>query len=195
VIWAVVLAAGESRRMGTQKLLLPFGGATVVESVVRAALDSSLDETLVVLGADAARIRQALKSYPLTFATNKDYRLGMLSSVQAGFRALPAGAEAAVVMLGDQPAIPAAVIDGLVRAFRRKGWGIAVPVHGGRRGHPLLVGTAFRDEVLALDPAVGLRQLVLAHPEAVEEVAVDEAAVLTDMDRAEDYKKLCARRR
>jgi molybdenum cofactor cytidylyltransferase len=195
MIWAVVLAAGESRRMGTQKLLLPYRGTTVVESVVRAALDSSVDETLVVLGADASRIRQALRSYPLTFANNENYRLGMLSSVQAGFRALPAEAEAAIVMLGDQPAVPAAVVDGLVGAFRKRRCLIAVPVHGGRRGHPLLVGTAFRDEVLGLDPAVGLRELLRAHPEAVEEVAVDDATVLKDMDRPADYKKLGSRRR
>ena len=194
MIWALVLAAGESRRMGTQKLLLPYRGTTVVESVVRAALDSSVDETLVVLGADASRIRQALRSYPLTFTDNEDYRLGMLSSVQAGFRALPADAEAAVVMLGDQPAVPAAVIDGLVEAFRKRPRVIAVPVHGGRRGHPLLVGATFRAEVLRLDPAVGLRQLLRAHPEAVEEVAVDESAILKDLDRPADYKKLASRR-
>jgi molybdenum cofactor cytidylyltransferase len=195
VIWAVVLAAGESRRMGTQKLLLPYRGTTVVEAVVRAALDSSLDETLVVLGADATKVRQALRSYPVTFATNRDYKLGMLSSVQAAFRALPPGTEAAVVMLGDQPAVPAAVLDALVRVFREGRRGIVVPVHGGRRGHPVLIATAFRGDILGLDPGVGLRQLLRVHPGEVEEVAVDEAAVLTDMDKPEDYKKLASRRR
>ena len=189
MIWAVVLAAGESRRMGTQKLLLPFGGTTVIEAIVRAALDSEADATVVVLGADRERVRDLLKSYPLVFAVNEDYRLGMLSSIQAGFRALPNDAEAAVVMLGDQPAVPARVLDALIRAFRERRRGIAVPVHAGRRGHPVLVGAKYKDEVLGLDPEIGLRQLLRAHPEDVLEVAVPDAAVLEDIDRPGDYRK------
>ncbi|MGD1010426.1 MAG: nucleotidyltransferase family protein [Candidatus Aminicenantales bacterium] len=189
MIWAVVLAAGESRRMGTQKLLLPFGGTTVIEAIVRTALDSEADGTVVVLGADRERVRGLLKSYPLVFAVNEDFRLGMLSSIQAGFKALPNNAEAAVIMLGDQPAIPAGVLDALIRAYRESRRGIVVPVHSGRRGHPVLVGTKYRDEVLGLDPAVGLRQLLRAHPEDVLEVAVPDESVLKDIDRPGDYRK------
>lgn len=189
MIWAVVLAAGESRRMGTQKLLLPFGGTTVIEAIVRAALDSEADGTIVVLGADRERVRGLLKSYPLVFAVNQDYRLGMLSSIQAGFRALPNDAEAAVIMLGDQPAVPARVLDALIRAYRERRLGIAVPVHAGKRGHPVLVGAKYKDEVLGLDPAIGLRQLLRAHPEDVLEVAVPDEAVLEDIDRPGDYRK------
>jgi molybdenum cofactor cytidylyltransferase len=189
MIWAAVLAAGESRRMGTQKLLLSFGETTVIETIVRTALDSEADGTIVVLGADKERVRGVLKSYPLVFAVNKDYRLGMLSSIQAGFRALPNDAEAAVIMLGDQPAIPARVLDALIRAHRESRRGIIVPVHGGRRGHPILVGTRYKDEVLGLDPAIGLRQLLRAHPEDVLEVEVSSPAVLKDIDRPDDYRK------
>jgi molybdenum cofactor cytidylyltransferase len=195
MIWAVVLAAGESRRMGTQKLLLPCFGTTVIEATVRTALDSSVDETLVVLGADREKVRAALKSYPLTFVVNGNYRLGMLSSIQAGFKALPADAEAAVVMLGDQPAISAAVVDGLVQVYRESRRGLIVPVHGGHRGHPILIGTEFRNEVLGLGPDVGLSQILRAHPEGVFELPVAEAAVLKDMDRPEDYREFVFKRR
>jgi molybdenum cofactor cytidylyltransferase len=189
MIWAVVLAAGESRRMGTQKLLLPFGETTVIEAIVRTALDSEADRTIVVLGADRESIRAVLKSYPLVFAVNKDYALGMLSSIQAGFRALPDDVEAAVIMLGDQPAIPSRVLDALIRAYLESRRGIIVPAQGGRRGHPILVGTRYRDEVLGLDPAIGLRQLLQSHPEEILEVAVSSPAVLKDIDRPEDYRK------
>jgi len=189
MIWAVVLGAGESRRMGTQKLLLPFGGTTVIEAVVRTALDSEADAAVVVLGAGWEKIQDLLKSYPLVFAVNKDFRLGMLSSVQAGFRALPKDAEAAIIMLGDQPAIPVGVLDALIRAYRERRRGIAVPVHEGRRGHPVLVTIEYRDEVLGLDPAVGLRQLLRDHAEDVLEVAVPTPAVLKDIDRPGDYRK------
>jgi molybdenum cofactor cytidylyltransferase len=187
VIWAVVLAAGESRRMGTQKLLLPFGEATVVEAVVRTALASSVDRALAVLGADRKAVRAKLEPYGVDFAVNEDFAMGMLSSVQAGFKALPAGAEAAVVMLGDQPFLPARVVDTVINAYREGGKGIVVPAFRGRRGHPVLIDLVYRDEVLGLDPAEGLRQLMRAHPDDIFEADVEDANILRDMDVPEDY--------
>ncbi len=187
MIWAIVLAAGESKRMGRQKLLLPFGRNTVIETIVRTALDSVADRTLVVLGADQDEVRQVLKSYPVRLTVNEDFALGMLSSVQAGFEALAGGTEAAIIMLGDQPAIPAQVLDDLIAAYRSEGRGIVIPVHSDRRGHPILIDMKYRAEVMGLDPRIGLRQLVQAHPRDVLEVEAPTAAVLRDMDVPEDY--------
>ena len=187
MIWAVVLAAGESRRMGTQKLLLPFGETTVVGAVVGTALASRLDRVLVVLGADKDAVRHELEPLGIDFAVNEDFAKGMLSSVQAGFAALPPDAEAAVVMLGDQPFLPARVVDAVVEAFRRSGKGIVVPAFQGRRGHPVLIGLKYRAEVIRLDPADGLRRLMRAHPEDIFEAEVDDANILRDMDVPEDY--------
>lgn len=201
MIWAVILAAGESRRMGTQKLLLPFGETTVVGAVVRTAEASLADRALVVLGADGERVRAELErgradgrtgerrgNDKIGFAANENYLSGMLSSVQAGFRALPEDAEAAVVMLGDQPFLPAKVVDAVVAAYRESGEGIVIPVFGGRRGHPVLIDLKYRGEVLALDPSDGLRQLMRAHPAEVREVEVDDAGILRDLDTPEDYQ-------
>jgi len=200
VIWAVVLAAGESRRMGTQKLLLPFGDMTVAGAVVRAARASRVDRVLVVLGADRERVRAELEPgrepgrsagpagpAAIAFAVNEDYPSGMLSSIQAGFRALPGDAEAAVVMLGDQPFLPSWIVDAVVAAYRESGKGIVVPVFRGRRGHPVLVDTKYRDEILGLDPADGLRQLMRARPGDVREIEVDDAGILRDLDTPADY--------
>jgi molybdenum cofactor cytidylyltransferase len=195
VIWAVILAAGESRRMGTQKLLLPFGETTVVEAVVRTALDAQIDRALAVLGSDRDAIRLKLAPYGVEFAVNEDFKRGMLSSVQTGFRALPADAEAAVVMLGDQPFLPARVVDAVIGAYRASGKGIVVPTYRGRRGHPVLIGLEYRDEVLSLDPAVGLRQLLIAHPDDVFEAEVDDTNFLRDLDLPEDYAGELKRRR
>jgi molybdenum cofactor cytidylyltransferase len=194
VIWAVILAAGESRRMGTQKLLLPFGEATVVEAVVRAALASRVDRALAVLGSDRDAVRLKLEPYGVDFAVNEDYAKGMLSSVQAGFKALPAEAEAAVVMLGDQPFLPARVVDAVVAAFRESGKGIVVPAFRGRRGHPVLIGLGYRDEIIRLDPEEGLRRLMRAHPEDIFEAEVEDANILRDLDVPEDYASELKRR-
>jgi molybdenum cofactor cytidylyltransferase len=190
MIWAVVLAAGESRRMGTQKLLLPFGDATVVASVVRTAQASRAGRTLVVLGADRVAVRLELEPHGVEFAVNEDYRLGMLSSVQAGFRTLPAHAEAAVVMLGDQPFLASRVVDAVIGAYEESGKGIVVPAFQGRRGHPLLIDFKYRDDVLALDPADGLRRLLRAHPDDILEVEAGDANILRDLDTPEDYSGL-----
>jgi molybdenum cofactor cytidylyltransferase len=112
----------------------------------------------------------------------------MLSSIQAGFKALPADADAAVVMLGDQPFLPAKVVDAIIEAYQTSGKGIVIPVFRGRRGHPVLVDLKYRDEVLGLDPADGMRQLMRAHPGDIHEIAVDDANILRDMDTPEDYR-------
>ena len=101
--------------------------------------------------------------------------------------ALPAEAEAAVIMLGDQPFLPARVVDAVVEAWRASGKRIVLPAFRGRRGHPVLVGLEYRDEVLALDPAEGLRGLMRAHPEDIFEAAVEDSNILRDLDVPEDY--------
>jgi molybdenum cofactor cytidylyltransferase len=190
MIWAVVLAAGESRRMGTQKLLLPFGDTTVVGAVVRTAQASRAGGTIVVLGADRDAVRGELADRGVGFTVNADFQLGMLSSVQAGFRSLPAGARAAVVMLGDQPFLAAGVIDAVIAAYEESGRGLVIPTFGGRRGHPVLIDLKFRDEVLGLDQADGLRRLMQAHSGDIREVEAGDANILRDLDTPEDYSGL-----
>ena len=187
MIWAVILAAGGSRRMGTQKMLLPFGDGTIVERVVRAALDASLQGIVVVLGADEARVREKLAPYPVTFAVNADWQRGMLSSVQTGFEALPEKAAAVVVMLGDQPFVKAETVDELVAHHRETRKGIVLPVHGGRRGHPVLIDKKYGAEIAALGPEGTLREVVHAHAADVLEVEIDDPDILRDIDTPEDY--------
>ena len=150
MIWAVILAAGESRRMGTQKLLLPFGDTTVVEAVVRngpglaasTGRSSCWAPTATPSGPSSSR---AASTSPST----RDSPTGMLSSIQAGFRALPPEAEAAVIMLGDQPFLAAACRRRGRRGLSGKPQGHRHPDLPGRRGHPVLVDLKYRDEVLA----------------------------------------------
>jgi molybdenum cofactor cytidylyltransferase len=189
MIAAVVLAAGESRRMGAPKLLLPYGGATIIETVLANVTASKVDATLVVLGSRRRSLREKIKRFPVSAAVNERFREGMLSSIQKGLASLPDGCRAALIVLGDQPSISPAVIDALIGAWTEGKKGLVVPVHGGRRGHPLLLDLKYQGEVARLSPERGLRALLEAHPEDVLEVEIQDAAVLSDIDTPADYRK------
>jgi molybdenum cofactor cytidylyltransferase len=189
VIWAVVLAAGESLRMGTPKMLLPFGDETIIETVVGTLVRSRVDRVLVVLGSGRDKIAPLLAGKDVKTVVNRRYREGMLSSVQEGFQTIPHEAEAALVCLGDQPLIPVSVIDLMIGCYKKSGKGIILPVYDKKRGHPILIDSKYKDEVLALDPAIGLRALTRRHPQDVQEVEVDTAYILKDIDYPEDYRR------
>ena len=195
MITAVVLAAGKSERMGRPKMLLPFGRETLIETVLAGVLRSRVDDVVVVLGAHRETIEPVVSKFALRTVFNSDFGAGMLSSVLRGLREVPAAAQAFLVVLGDQPFPPATVIDRLIAAHKISGKGIVLPVHRGRRGHPVLIDMRFRDEVTALDPSVGLRQLLRDHPDDVLEVPVRTPAVLMDVDRPDDYRKALASKR
>jgi molybdenum cofactor cytidylyltransferase len=189
MIWAIILAAGESRRMGEPKLLLPFGQKTIIETVVDHVIQSKADRGLVVIGHNEEKIRKKIRDLPITIVVNPAYRQGMLSSVQRGFASLPEDARAALIVLGDQPSIPPSVIDRIVDAKDKTEKGIVIPIHKGRRGHPILIAMKYREEVMRLDPETGLRGLVHDHADDVLEVEVYNPAILKDIDTAEDYTR------
>jgi len=188
MIWAIVLAAGESRRMGTPKLLLPFGELTMIEMVVRTLLRSQVDKVLVVLGSDRKKVRKRITGMPVITIENPRYKEGMLSSIQAGFQALPQETEAVLVCLGDQPLIPVSVIDLMLECYKKTRGGIIVPIYERKRGHPILIDIEYKNEVLNLSPDIGLRALTHNHPEEVQEVEVDMVHILKDIDYPEDYQ-------
>ncbi len=189
MIGAVVLAAGESKRMGVPKLLLPYHGATLIESVLAGVTASRVNATWVVLGSGRRAIREKIKRFPVSVAVNTLFRRGMLSSIQKGIASLPRGFLAALVVLGDQPDVGPRVIDRLIDAWAGTRKGIVVPVSGGRRGHPLLLDLKYHGEIASLSPETGLRGLLSAHPDDILEVDVPDAGVLIDIDTPEDYRK------
>jgi molybdenum cofactor cytidylyltransferase len=189
MICAVVLAAGLSRRMGTQKLLLPFGGKTVVAHIVDQIIASAVDEVHVVVGHQGRRVSRELSDRSVSVVTNPDYTSGMLSSVRCGLAALGRQCRAVLVVLGDQPSVTSKLIDRMVQSFAATEKQILVPFYDGRRGHPVLFSANYRDEILTQYDDVGLRGLLQAHPEEVFELSVSSSAVLSDMDCPEDYQR------
>ena len=187
LISAIVLAAGRAMRMGAQKMLLPVGGRPLVQHVVDTALRSSVAETIVVIGAEAEGVRAALAEHPVRIVENVDYELGMSTSLRAGLSAVRLDCEAVVVLLGDQPFVTAATIDLLIAHFREKGAPIVRPVVDGRPAHPVLMATGLFPEILALEGDVGAREILAAHCDEVELVAVDDTRSARDIDTPEDY--------
>ena len=195
MIQAVILAAGKSERMGSPKPLLPWGKRTLIEATIDGIARSRANEILVVFGAAREVIEPVIAKYHVGRVFNPDFGRGMLSSIQRGLEAVPRDARAALFFLGDQPPPHPAMINRLIHAYGNTGKGIILPVHGGRRGHPVLVDLKYRNEIRVLDPGVGLRQLMRDHPEDVLEVRTRSPRVLHDIDTPEDYERALASRR
>jgi molybdenum cofactor cytidylyltransferase len=188
-IWAVVLAAGESVRMKCPKLILPFGGRTIIENVIQNILSAGIKNIMVVTGAWEKEVIKAISGMPVRNCTNANYKNGMLSSVICGLKSLPSDAQAAMIFQGDQPEITPEVVSQLVRARGNNGKGIILPVHNGKRGHPLFISRKYFTEVGRLNPDDGLRGLLSAFSHDILEVEVENKMILRDIDTKDDYQK------
>lgn len=188
---AIVLAAGESRRMGRPKPLLPWDGRTLIEHLVSELSASQVANTYVVTGHHAEAVVEVLADTTAQCVLNSDYRVGMLSSVRAGIRAVGDDTDAVLICLGDQPHLPPALVDGLIEATREQSAMIAVPTTKGRRGHPLLFSLRYRDEILKGYEETGLRGLLDAHAAEIHHWDTDDAGILIDLDTPEDYARAC----
>ena len=190
MISAILLAAGESRRMGEFKQLLTYAGRTFVECCVDHLLASRADEVIVVTGHREAEVREALGARPVRVVYNKDYREGMSSSVKCGVAALAPAAKAVLVTLVDQPQIDSAIINRVIAEYETGSPLIVIPTYERRNGHPVLIDLRLRDELLSLDPTQGLRQVIHTHAAETLHIEVMTEAVLTDFDYPEDYRRL-----
>lgn len=191
MISAIVLAAGQSVRMGSQKVLLPYGKSTVIEHIVNVLKTGGVDEVVVITGHQSENVAAALSKTAAKIVRNEQYLSGMLSSVRCGVRAASANTQAYLVALGDQPSIRASVVATLVAAFAAEPTDqgvILVPTFDRRRGHPLLFSRHFREDALHRFDETGLRGLLDAYPERIRDIAADESGILRDMDYPADYE-------
>jgi len=191
---ALVLAAGLSRRMGTNKLLLPFEGRTVLTQVIFVLQNCPLNEIIVVTGHEHEKVKEMLGRYPhsgLRFVHNPDYATGeMLSSIQAGLAALRDAlrCDAALIVLGDQPLIERRIVEQVVAAHEPGT--VVIPSFLQRGGHPILIDRACWPEVLALPLNANLREALRAHTDWLRYVEVDSETILRDVDTPEDYSRM-----
>lgn len=175
---AIVLAAGRSSRMGSNKLVADVGGTPMVRRVVEAALGSRAKPVIVVTGHDETRVRAAIDGLDVTIARNVDYADGLSTSLKAGLAALPPTADAALVLLGDMPLVRAADCDAVLAGLAEDGVLIALATSGGRRGNPVAWSRRLFPELMATDGDAGGRALLSRYADQVAEVEIGAAAAL-----------------
>jgi CTP:molybdopterin cytidylyltransferase MocA len=187
---AIVLAAGSGSRFGGGKLLAPYRGRPLIEAVLASLRDAPVDETVVVVGADAESLRAVCEPYGVRIVENPDWTQGQSTSVLAGLKALGADVRAAVVLLADQPLVGAGAIERLVEAFE-EGAKVAVATYGGRPRNPVLFS---REVWPVLETELwgdeGARPFLRRRPELVRPVQCDGVGDPADVDTAEDLRRL-----
>ncbi|MBI3000762.1 MAG: nucleotidyltransferase family protein [Deltaproteobacteria bacterium] len=194
MIVAVVLSAGESRRMGSPKALLPIGGETFIERIVASLGRSKVGKIIVVLGHNAEGIRSQVAHLPVTWVVNKDYAKGQLSSLIAAVRSLQESAGAPqvdgiLVHLVDHPFLDSRLVDEMIDRFYESKKLIVLPRYQGRRGHPVIFSTALFAELLGTPLEEGAKAVVRAHRNETLEIETGAEGVTVDIDTEDEYRK------
>ena len=191
-IAAIVLAAGLSSRMGSNKLLQDWRGKPLLRWTVEAAAQSEARPLIVVTGHEAAKVEAALKDLDVQFVHNPDYREGLSTSLTAGVRSVPPSADGALVLLGDMPELSPSLLDRMIAGFSpADNRSICVAIHENSRGNPVLWARRFFPEIAALTGDAGAKTLLAAHEESICEIDAD-GAVLRDIDTPEALAALRA---
>ncbi len=195
MISAVILAAGESRRMGTQnKLLLPIGGEALLVKLVASVCASDVGQVLVVIGHEAEKIRSELNEFPLNFVYNPNFSEGMTTSIKYGVKMVSHECDGLLICLGDMPFINTSEINKLIHAYfknRIKGKGlIVVPVFKRQRGNPVLFSIEFQNDILEHKKESGCKEVIMKNSDSVMEIEMDDEKMLLDVDTMEDYQSV-----
>ncbi len=186
-ISAILLAAGESKRMGVDKLGLPWGNGTVLEQCLKTLLRSEVEEVVVVLGERTRAFGELIPERRVKIVRNTEPRKGMSASIRKGLEGLDPSSTGILVALADQPLLRAKTINALLRAFTPGRGEIVVPTFQGRRGNPVLFDRIYEAELRKLRGDVGGRSVVERHRDKVVEVPTRSESVIRDLDRWDDY--------
>jgi molybdenum cofactor cytidylyltransferase len=189
---SIILAAGCSSRMAPRnKLLECIHGEPMIRRVARAALASTAHPVIVVTGFQSAFVDRVLRDLEVTIVHNRFFGDGLSTSLHAGLRALPAASDGALICLGDMPRIEASVLKALITAFAPSGTdAICVPVHRGQRGNPVLWGSRYFAEMMAISGDVGAKSVMARHQEQIVEVEVATDSILEDIDAPADLSRI-----
>lgn len=190
MISAIILAAGESKRMGQPKMLLPWGKTTVLGQVISTFQTAGIEDIVVVLGGARERVEEIVKQYGARSIFNADFANGeMLPSLQRGIEAQSPQAQATLIGLGDQPQIQEGTVRLVCETFTTMQSKVVAPSYQMRRGHPWLVKRSLWDELLEMRPPQSPRDFLNRHAKEIQYVQVQTSTILADLDTMEEYKK------
>lgn len=190
MIAALVLAAGQSKRMGRPKMTLPWGAETVLGHVIQTFRVAQVEEILVVTGGDREAVEKVAGSWRARTVYNPDYeQRDMLSSIQVGLGAMTANITAALIALGDQPQMQESTVRSIVQKYAETSAPLIVPSYRMRRGHPWLVKRELWDEILAMRTPETPRDFLGRHAQGITYLVVDTPTVLDDIDTPEEYRR------
>lgn len=191
-IMGVILAAGEGRRMGTIKQLLPFNGTTLLGRVISSTRQSMIDDITLVLGCRSDDILRQVDTVGLHVIMNRQWSAGQSGSLTSGLAGLTDEHEAVMFLLADQPLVGPDTIDLLIRRFRESDADIVVPVYKKKRGNPTIFSIRLIPKIRQLKGDTGGRRLFSSHAARLMTVEVDDPAVVLDVDTPGDYQKILA---
>ena len=186
-ISAILLGAGQSKRMGVDKLSLPWGRKTMLEHCFETLLRSEVQEVVVVLSARNKATRDLFKGRRVKIVINPLSKMGMSTSIRRGLQKIRRRGQGILIALGDQPFLKTRTIDALIRIFDQGKGGIIVPSFQGRRGHPVIFHRKFERELRNLKGDAGGRSIIEGHPEDVRVVPVRSIGVVKDVDTRPAY--------
>ncbi len=190
MIYGIILAAGEGKRMGKLKLTLPLGNKKLIEWVLQAAKLTPLDKYFLVVRPEDKDIIKIGKAWGAEIVLNPDFHKGMSTSIKKALLKINTQeAEGFFLILGDQPLITSKIINKLIKSFSPGKREIVVPYYKDRRGNPVLFDICWKDELMAVTGDVGGRVLIKAHPEKVRRANIPDEAILFDIDQEKDYLK------
>jgi len=191
MIAGLILAAGESRRMGRDKALLPYHGRTFLETIIGNLAAAGVETITVVLGHHAEIIQRAVNLVAVRVVVNHDYQRGQTSSLQLGLAAASADSpEAVILCLVDHPAISAEVMAKLKERFESTRPPVLIPTHKGQRGHPVVISQTLFPELLALPPDEPANTVIRKYRHATQFVQVTDPGILLDVDDPAAYERL-----
>lgn len=191
-ISGILLAAGESKRMGKPKLILNLGKSNIINATIDNLLKSEIYELIIVLGHEAQKIESSLSTQDkrIKFVTNKNYREGMSTSIKCGVLTTSKESEAFLIALGDQPLISPKVINRLIEKYQSSKVGIVTVMHKSFRGHPVLISKKYVKELLSLNGDIGARDLLKQHLDDTASIKIESSEEFFDIDRTQDYEEL-----
>ncbi|MFC1505980.1 NTP transferase domain-containing protein [Thermoproteota archaeon] len=191
-ISGILLAAGESKRMGKPKLLLNLGKSNIINTTIENLLKSEIFELIVVLGHEAQKIERSLSEQDkrIKFVTNENYREGMSTSIKCGVLTASKESEAFLIALGDQPLISPKIINRLIEKYQSSGAGIVTVMHQSLRGHPVIISKRYVQEILSLNGDIGARNLLKLHLDDTASINIESSEEFFDVDKTQDYEKL-----